>query len=365
MTVIRTVLCELLSVRYPIMLAGMAGGPNTPELVGAVSRAGAFGVLGVTGTTVGAVEAATAEAQSHANGAPIGVNVQLAPTTPATGTFEQMVEVLAPFRAELGLPREPARPPVPDPPHDLVEAALAGGARAVTTWHDPTPILAMCRAAAVPVIAMTTTVEGGRLARDAGVDAIIAQGAESGGHRSTFGRDAAMAAETGTLALVPQMRDALDGKLPIIASGGIADGRGIAAAMLVGAVGVSLGTVFLPALESGVAPIHREALRGLQPEDTIVTDAVTGRPARWIRNRIVDALATADVGTLGWGDQGAHLADIRRAAAEQGRADLLPMLAGQAAGLAPAPCPADLIVADLVAGTHAALAMARGAAGPA
>ncbi|MFN8109553.1 MAG: nitronate monooxygenase [Thermoleophilia bacterium] len=353
---LHTPLCDLLGIRHPILLAGMAGGPNTPALVGAVSRAGGLGVLGVTGTTAAQTEEATREALRESGGAPVGVNVQLAPPTPPTAARERILEVLAPFRAELGLEPDPPAPPPPDPPLRLVEAALAAGATVVTTWHDPATVLPAARAAGVPVIAMTTTVEGGLVAAAAGARAVIAQGAESGGHRSTFGPGADRAAETGTMALVPQMMDALGDTVPVIASGGISDGRGIAAALLIGASGVSLGTVFLAAEESGVPDVHRRALRNLRPEDTVVTDAVTGRPARWIRNRVVDALIAADAGTLGWGAQGAILADMRRAAAQQGRADLLTMLAGQAAALAPEPCPADLIVADLVAGTHAALA---------
>lgn len=356
MTNLTTPLCDLLGIRHPILLAGMAGGPNTPALVGAVSRAGGLGVLGVTGMTAEATAAATAEALRESGGAPVGVNVQLAPPTPPTAARERMLQVLAPFRAELGLDPDPPDPPRPDPPMALVEAALAAGATVITTWHDPSAVMERARAAGAPVLAMTTTVAGGRLAVEAGADAVIAQGAESGGHRSTFGEGAEAAAETGTLALVPAMVSAVGEAVPVVASGGIADGRGIAAALLMGASGVSLGTVFLPAVESGVSEVHRAALRGLRPEDTVVTDAVTGRPARWIRNRIVDALVAADTGTLGWGAQGAMLADIRRAAAQQGRADLLTMLAGQAAALAPEPCPADLIVADLVAGAHAALA---------
>ncbi len=354
-----TPLCDLLGIRHAILLAGMAGGPNTPELVAAVSRAGGLGVLGVSGTTADATADATRRAVALAGGAPVGVNVQLAPATPATTTRERMLEILAPFRAELGLPADPPPPPAPDPPLALLEAALDAGARVVTTWHDPAPSLAAARAAGAPLLAMTTSVPGALAAREAGADAIIAQGAESGGHRSRFGPDVATQSETGTMALVPQVRDALGGAVPVIASGGIADGRGIAAALLVGAQGVSLGTLFLAATESGVTDAYRTALRTTSPERTVVTDAVTGRPARWIRNRLVDALVEADAGTLGWGAQAALLADMRRAAAQQGRTDLMTMLAGQAAAIGADPRSAEDIVRDLVAGTDAALAAVR------
>ncbi|MFN8124396.1 MAG: nitronate monooxygenase [Thermoleophilia bacterium] len=359
MGALETPLCALLGIRHAILLAGMAGGPNTPELVGAVSRAGGLGVLGVSGTTADATAEATRTAVRLAGGAPVGVNLQLAGGTEATTTRERMLEVLAPFRAELGLPPDPPPPPAPDPPLALLEAALDAGARVVTTWHDPSPALPAARAAGAPVLAMTTSVAGAVAARAAGADAVIAQGSESGGHRSRFGPGAETASETGTLALVPQVRDALGGDVPVIASGGIADGRGIAAALLVGAQGVSLGTLFLSATESGVTDTYRRALRETAPEDTVVTDQVTGRPARWIRNRIIDALVTANAGTLGWGAQAALIADLRREANRQGRADLMTMLAGQAAAIGAEPRPAATIVRELVEGTEAALAAAR------
>jgi nitronate monooxygenase len=162
--------------------------------------------------------------------------------------------------------------------------------------------------------------------------------------------------EVGTLALVPQVVDAVGADVPVIASGGIMDGRGIAAALALGASGVSLGTRFLIARESGIAACYRDALARTPADGTIVTDAVTGRPARWIRNRIVDALVAADAGTLGWGAQTAAVADIRRVAGEQGRADLLPMLVGQGAGLVGEAEPAAAIVALLLEQTRAACA---------
>src|SRR4029077_5151403 len=118
--------------------------------------------------------------------------------------------------------------------------------------------------------------------------------------------------------------------------------------------GVSLGTRFLVASESGIPECYRRAIADCPADGTGVTDALTGRYARWIRNRLVDELVEANAGTLGWGDQGASIADIRRAAAAQGRAEILPMLGGQAAGLAGEPQPAAEIVARLLEQTHAA-----------
>jgi nitronate monooxygenase len=129
--------------------------------------------------------------------------------------------------------------------------------------------------------------------------------------------------------------------------------------LALGAQGVSLGTRFLAATESGAADAYAAALRDTAGERTVVTDAITGRPARWVRNRFVDALVEARAGTVGWGQQARLVADIRRAAAEQGRADLLPMLAGQGAALSGPREPAGEIVAQLVREAEATLAGLR------
>jgi nitronate monooxygenase len=167
----------------------------------------------------------------------------------------------------------------------------------------------------------------------------------------------------GTFALVPQVVDALD--VPVVAAGGVTDGRGLAAALALGAEGVSLGTRFLLAEESGAPPVYRERLLALRETDTVVSDAVTGRPARWVRNRLVDALAGEGPEQLGWGTQRAAVMDIWAAAAAAGEAELLPMLSGQAASLAGRVMPAEGIVAEVVEGAERILAeLATRASGP-
>jgi nitronate monooxygenase len=126
------------------------------------------------------------------------------------------------------------------------------------------------------------------------------------------------------------------------------DGHGIAAALALGAAGVSLGTRFMAATESGISDSYRRALATCPANGTVVTDAVTGRPCRMILNRIVSAIIEARAGTLGWGAQAAQIGDIRRAAAEQGRTDLMIMLAGQGSGLSGEPMPAAAIMQQLV-----------------
>jgi NAD(P)H-dependent flavin oxidoreductase YrpB (nitropropane dioxygenase family) len=118
----------------------------------------------------------------------------------------------------------------------------------------------------------------------------------------------------------------------VIAAGGVMDGRGLAAALALGAAGVQMGTRFLFAEEANVPPAFRERLLAARDDDTFVTDAVTGRPARWVRNRLTRGLAAVG-GHLGWGDQRAAIAEVARAAAQAGEPELLPMLSGQGAAL--------------------------------
>lgn len=346
----RQQLLDLLGIRHPILLAAMAGGPSTPELAAEVSRAGGLGVLGLSGMTLDAASEATRRAVALAGRAPVGANAQLAPRSPATGDSERIMAVLAPFRAELGLPLEPALPAAGPTGQELLEAALQAGATVVTTFEDPTPVIGLVRAASAPLLAMVTTPEEALAAISAGANAVIAQGSESGGHRSTFvgAEIPASLREVGTMALVPQVIAAVGHDVPVIASGGIMDGHGIAAALALGAAGVSLGTRFMAASESGIPDSYRRALAACPADGTVVTDAVTGRPCRMILNRIVSAIIEAHAGTLGWGAQAAQIADIRRAAATQGRTDLMIMLGGQGAGLSGEPMPASAIMAQLV-----------------
>ena len=357
---LHTPVCDLLGIRLPILLAGMANGPGTAELVAAVTGAGGLGVFGASGMTCSALERDMARVRELVPDAPFGVNAQLASATPATGERARILEVMRPFRRELGLPDEPPEPARPDPPAALIECALAGGARVIATFDDPAPVADATRAAGARLVAMVTTADEARRAVASGAEAVIAQGSEAGGHRGTFGGGEARGG--GVLALVPQVVDAVGPGIPVVASGGIMDGRGIAAAFALGAQGVSLGTCFLGSAESGAADVYAAMLHDTPADQTVVTDLVTGRPARWIRNRFLDALLEADPGTLGWGSQAPLVSDLRRAAAEQSRADILPMLAGEGAAMSGVREPAADIFARLVRETETAL---TGLGGPA
>lgn len=328
-----TRLCEILGIRHPLILAGMAGGFTTPELVAAVSRAGGLGVFGATGMTADALADAVSRARSLTD-RPVGVNVLLARPTEGNPDVAAVQSTLAPFRSELGIPHPPpATPTAPSSAEDLVAAGLAAGASVVSVGlGDPKPVMELAGAAGAPVIAMVATVADARQAETSGADVLVAQGGEAGGHRSNFtvGPDGQVPT-VGTMALVPQVVRAV--KVPVVASGGIMDGRGLVAALALGAAGAQLGTAFLSATESSASRGYRDGMATAADTDSVITAAVTGRPARMLTSSFVEALM-AGPPPLGWPRMAPTTADIRAAADAQGRRDLAVYLTGQASGLA-------------------------------
>ncbi len=348
MTTIETPLTRLLGIPRPILLAGMAGGPTTPELVAAVSRAGGLGVVGVAGMTTEAVHDAVARAVALAGGAPVGVNVLISPAVPRPGADPDAVQaILAPLRTVLGLPHPPPAAPPPATPLDLVVTALAAGATVVTTGlGDPTAVAGAARNAGAPLIAMASTVADARRMAEAGADAIVAQGAEAGGHRSNLEVPPDHEVPLiGTVALVRQVVAAVD--IPVAAAGGIIDGAGVAAALALGAGGVQMGTAFLVASEAGVPAGWRDRVRSARDDETIITRTLSGRPARGLPNRLTRALAAP--GAMGWPEQNAATGDVRRGAAHANAPELMALWAGQAAGLAGPDRPAAAIVDGIMA----------------
>jgi nitronate monooxygenase len=254
------------------------------------------------------------------------------------------------FRAELGLAPGPVEPALPPPALPALldvcveeRVSILAGA-----LGDPTPLVPAAREIGADVWAMVTTVDEARRVAAAGADVVVAQGAEAGGHQSTLGLgpddDPPL---VGTLALVPQVVDAV--AVPVVATGGIADGRGVVAVLALGAQAAQLGTRFLASRESGAFPAWKAAIGSAAETDTVLTRAYTGRPARGVRNRLYDVLADEGPRPLAWPLQRAAAADIYEAAREQGNAGLYPLLAGQAAPLAKVDQGAAEIVAEIVA----------------
>jgi nitronate monooxygenase len=215
-----------------------------------------------------------------------------------------------------------------------------------------TDVMRDLKAGGTTVISTATTVDEARQLEAAGVDAIIAQGSEAGGHRGTFAAPPAQA-DIGTMALVPQIVDAVS--VPVIAAGGIMDGRGIAAALMLGASGVQMGTAFVPCPETGANAAYMRRLLAAGPGDTVLTDVVSGRPARLLRNKLVDLLLENRAHRLAFPEQLSMTRKLRRAAVAAGNGEYLPMWAGQGVALARA-MPAAALVQSLVAEAQVALA---------
>ncbi len=289
----QTRLTDLLGIAHPIIQAPMAGSA-TPDLAAAVSAAGGLGSLGLGFATPDDIRRACAALRSL-GARRFNLNFFVMPQLPpqAADAQARMRARLATFYDALGLGPVPDLAPAP-PPHgfapDLV-AALEETRPPVVSFHFGLPdadALARIRAAGCRVLCSATTVAEARALEAAGVDAIIAQGWEAGGHRGAH-RPSGPGDGVGTLALVPQVVDAV--RLPVIAAGGIGDGRGIAAAFALGAAGVQMGTAFLSCPEAGTDPARRALLSRAADTDTMLTDAFSGRAARAVRSPYAMAMA--------------------------------------------------------------------------
>jgi nitronate monooxygenase len=349
-----TPLCALLGIRHPILLAGMAGGPTTPELVAAVTEAGGLGTFGAAGMRREALIDAIRRARLLTDG-PIAVNVLLAPTRPGSAELEAFHTALAPIREELGL-SPPSAPSDPAPTGiQLIEIALEAGATIVSTGlGDPAPVVPLARAAGAPVLAMVATVADAVQAVESGADVIVAQGSEAGGHRSNFDLpESGPPPMVGTVALVPQIVAAVD--VPVVAAGGLMNGNGLIAALALGAQGIQLGTRFLRTTESGANTGYRNRLATAADTDTEIITAFSGRPARGLRNRVLEVLEAAGSPAIGYPRQGSAWADIKAASDRTGSADATTLWAGQAAALAGAEISAREVVAQVIAEAEATL----------
>jgi nitronate monooxygenase len=239
---------------------------------------------------------------------------------------EEVQALLAPYRAELGLP-EPPRPAAWSIPFDEQLDAVIDARVPICSFVFGVPgpdVVRRLHEVGAIVVGTATHVEEARQLAAAGVDALVAQGGEAGGHRGTFlGR--AEDALIGTLALVPQVVDAVS--VPVLAAGGIMDGRGILAVLALGACAAQLGTAFLACDEAGTDPAYRAALTRGHETSTTITRAFSGRAARGLRNRFIDEWAGCEPAPFPV--QNTLTRDLRNAARKQGRAEFLSLWAGQ------------------------------------
>lgn len=321
----RTRFAERLGLRYPIVLAPMASGPSTPALAAAVSEAGGLGSLAGAILAPAALRDEIREVRRRTS-KPFAVNLfaPLPREQPRPEVVARVHEVLAPWHAELGIdPPEPSAPP--DSFHDQVDVILRERVPVFSFTFGIPPLDAL-RGTDVALLGTATTAREALLLARAGVDAVVLQGAEAGGHRGTFAGsfDDALVPLAELIAGAAEVVD-----LPLVAAGGLVDGDGIAAVLRLGAEAAQLGTAFLVCPEAGTPGAHRRAV--LAGGEAAVTNAYSGRHARLLRTPLVDAVRGAGA-VAPYPYQASMLSALRRAGTELDRADLMFLLAGSGAG---------------------------------
>lgn len=327
---------RLLKIRTPIVQGPFGGGASSVELASIVSNLGGLGSFGAQHLAPAEIAALVGQMRER-TASPFAINLWVDNADAAMAAFDaeafaRHVERLKSVYAALGLD-PPAFPNRFGQDFDEQVAALIEAAPPAFSFvfGIPSPaVLEACRQRGIATIGNATTVAEARAIEAAGVDMLVATGAEAGGHRVSF-LHAPDSVLMGNFSLLPQVRDAV--RLPVILAGGIADGRGIAAALTLGADGVQIGTAFLACEESGTAALHRAALFSEGAKDTVLTRAFTGRLARAIRSGFAEQAESGADGIAPYPAQGWLVRTLRAAAIEQGRSDLLPLYAGQSASL--------------------------------
>ncbi|HUE46809.1 MAG TPA: nitronate monooxygenase [Aestuariivirgaceae bacterium] len=324
---------DLFAIDVPIVQAPMAGA-TSPDMVIAVSEAGGLGSLGCAmlnaeqlRSELGIIRQRTAR--------PINVNFFChAPPEPDAARQAAWRKRLEPYYAELNLdatkvPDGALRMPFDDQLCEVVEEFKPP----IVSFHFGLPerrLMERVRQTGAKIICSATSVAEARELDAAGCDAIIAQGCEAGGHRGMFLSDD-VASQPGTMALVPQVVDAVT--VPVIAAGGIADGRGIVAALALGAAAVQIGTAYMFCPESKVTALHRAALARARDDQTVLTNVFTGRPARGIVNRLIREIGPISLEAPQFPLAANAAAPLRAAAEAIGSTDWSPLWSGQAAAL--------------------------------
>lgn len=363
--VLRTPLCDLLGIEYPVILAGMGpvaggfGGPvATAELAAAVSNAGGLGVLGGAGYGPGRLREEINKLRSL-TGKPFGVDLLLpsnymggaatgeAPRDPRELIPAETVAGLKKIAEDLGVPYEPA----PDePPRPTRAGGGMSDAQMEVVIEEKVPVFASglgspaqwidrLHANGTKVLCLVGNVKNAKRVAAIGADAVVAQGTEAGGHT---GRIA-------TMALVPQVIDAVQ-PVPVVAAGGIADGRGLAAALALGAVGVWCGTAFLVAKEANQPELQKQRILAAVDEDTRVTRLYSGKTMRNITNPLIEAWEASGLKALPMSIQGLLIRDLVHSIRKAGREDLLMNAAGQVSGLLHEEQTAEEILLGMVEG---------------
>ncbi|MCR6659600.1 MAG: nitronate monooxygenase [Asticcacaulis sp.] len=328
---------DLLGIDLPILQAPMAGA-NGVEMVVAVAQAGGLGALPCAQLSPEQVREAVRQIRAE-TAAPFNLNffchAAPSPDDPAVkARLAAWRRHLTTYYEEAGLPADTPVPMSTRAPFDDAWCRVVEEIRPpIVSFHFglPTPdLLARVKASGAKILSSATTVAEARWLEARGVDAVIAMGAEAGGHRASF-LQMDMSRQVGTFALVPQIADTVS--VPVIAAGGISDGRGVAAALLLGASAVQVGTAYLLTKEATISDAHRMALMSATDDGTQITNIFTGRPARGISNRAMRELGPLSDLAPDFPLAGGALAPLKASATLNGAAEFSNLWAGQSVAL--------------------------------
>jgi nitronate monooxygenase len=325
---------DLLGIELPIIQAPMAGAVLS-KMVIAVSEAGGLGSLPCAMLSAEQIRSELRAIRSRTS-KPVNLNF-FCHRTPGTNPEREAAwkRRLAEYYKEWGLDPDAPMPRASRAPFDEAACEVVIEFKPeVVSFHFGLPkpdLFARVKSTGAKILSSATTVDEARWLEAQGCDAVIAQGYEAGGHRGMF-LDSHVPTQVGTMALVPQMVDAV--KVPVIASGGIADARGIVAAFALGAAAVQIGTAYLFCPESTIGPIHRRALKTAKDNDTVLTNVFTGRPARGILNRVVREVGPMSDTAPEFPLAAGALTPLRSKCEAAGSGDFVPLWSGQASSLA-------------------------------
>lgn len=325
---------RLLGIQFPVIQGPFGGGPSSVELVSTVSNAGGLGSFGMQSLEP-AQMIDVARQIRVATSQPFAINLWMSNGEQAGSSAEAVLEArerLRPYYAELGkeVPVTPERF-IPDVGAQL-EAMLEikPPVFSFVFGIPPAAVMAACKALGILTMGTATTAQEAKALENAGVDCIVASGFEAGGHKGSFLRSAEESL-TGTFSLIPQVVDHV--AIPVIAAGGIADARGVAAALALGAHGVQIGTAFLACKESAASAPHRKALWESHSGSTTLTKAFTGRLARSISNRMTTEVSHRCSTVAPYPIQAWFMGNLAREALIQGHDDVVSLSAGQSVSL--------------------------------
>jgi nitronate monooxygenase len=361
-----------LGVHLPVIQAPMAGGATTPELVSTVSNAGALGFLAAATLSPKDIELQAAAIRELTD-KPFGINLFILPdkTVVDSNEVNQAWDRAKPYRSVVGM-ADDLQPPTKYAEvftEQLTALIAAKPSVASFTFGILTSEqMQRLKVAGIAVVGTATHVEEAQAWEAIGADAVCVQGFEAGGHRGTFlspsssllsgaaTTDSQLQAATGLFALLPQVVDSV--KIPVIAAGGIMDGRGIAAALALGASAVQMGTAFLTTKQSAISAVWKQSLHAAKPTETCLTRAFSGRYARGLRNEFIADFETTQSEVPAYPIQNALTGGLRKQAATVGNAQCISLWAGQAVAQVQrrsVDIDASTLVSDLMSETQVAI----------